>query len=387
MRIAFQVSLALSLSCISACQSPPPSNATSPIGLSGGPLVDGLTVVVLDETTGAELGTATVTCGDGSPASLMGSAVRCDATGLDGASIVVDAPGYVTERWMGITSAHAVVALAMRAEPERALHGEITGGSDRVSVGVTGAFGILRSGDVTRGAAGCADASLCNVTLSTSPAGAHDAAILDQGAGRLVLVRDLPIGPDGAFAVDVLGATESASLVTLTVTLPDAAGLTEVVGVPGLATDHGVALLGSLLDGTSTLAPVREGTLASERLWFVAHARTADGSGESFALDRELPAGETTVTLPPTFLAVPVASVSGGVVTITGDAEVSLYIVESSDAGGVVERAIVFAGASTIAVPVRGASQRVRAVASSLGADIDLELAADTATRFADRVL
>ena len=60
MRIASWLLLLLTLSSIDGCQTPgPPSTAR--VGLSGGPLARELTVIVLDEATGAELAGATVT--------------------------------------------------------------------------------------------------------------------------------------------------------------------------------------------------------------------------------------------------------------------------------------------------------------------------------------
>lgn len=388
MRVALRVFLFLSIAFVLACQAPvaaPPS--TSPVGLSGGPLVDGVSVVVVDESTGAELSGATVACGDTTHTTTAGAAVRCEASGVDGVTLVVSAPGRVTERWIGVTRAHAVVASTERTSGERTLHGAITGAASRVSIGVSSTFGILRSGDPTRGAVACVDASDCTLVVGRPVDGRHDAAVIEHGAARLTLVRDVAIDAAGGFAIDVSTVMESDSFVALAVTLPGGEGLTEVVGVPGLSTENGVSLLGSLSEGTSTSAPAREGSLADDRLWFVAHARTADGTGESFALDRDIPVGETAVDLPSTFLAVPVASRAGDVVTITTDGSASLHVVESSDASGVVERAVVFTGASTLEVPVTGTSVRVRAVDASFSGEIDLGLVSATTTRFADRAL
>jgi hypothetical protein len=383
--IALRVCLFLSIVSALACQAPAmgPPVTLGPVGLSGGALAGSVEVVVLDEATGVELAGATVVCGDATLTTSAGSAVRCQEAGAS-ASLVVSAPGHVTERWLGITQSRAVVALAPRAST-RTLEGEITGATERVSVGVSSEFGILRSSDVTRGAADCADAAACTVSAEASSASAHDVAVLDHGGGRLVLVRDVAIDAEGRFAVDVLAAEESEPLIDLSVTLPGAVGLTEVVGVPGLSTENGVALLGSLAEGTSVLAPAREASLAGDRLWFVAHARTEDGAGESFALDRDVAVGQTAVELPSAFLAVPIASVAEGVVTITTDAMASLYVVESSDAGGVVERAVVFAPGASIEVPVASASVRVRAI--DAGGVVELGAVAASTTRFADRVL
>jgi hypothetical protein len=389
MHMASRVFLLLCASCAGACQAPVATvPITSPIGLSGGPITDGVDVVAVDEATGAPIAGATVTCGDAAPiTTTLGSAVRCPAGTSGTADIVVSAPGQVTERWIGIARANAVVGLTPRVDDERTLHGAITGASDRASIGVSSRFGIVRSGDVTGGAAACVDASDCSVALTASPVGAHDMAIVDHGAMRLVLVREVPTEADGGFAIDVLAQSESAPLIDLSVTLPDANGLTEVVGVPGLSTANGVALLGAPSEGTSTLAPVREGSLAGEGLWFVARARTADGTGESFALDRDVPIGSADVMLAPAFLAVPIASRAGDVVTVQRESGSSLYVIESSDAAGVVERALAFSTDPSFDVRAAGARVRVRVLDAAGSGDVDLgRVAADT-TRFADRVL
>ncbi len=128
MRSASRVYLSSFVLVRVACRPGTTAPSLGAIGLSGGGLGDGFTVVVVDEAAGEEVIGATVSCGDLVRTSAAGVAVRCAAPSAD-TGVLVSADGRVTERWMGLTE---VVGLARRSAV-RAARGDR--GSGRSCVG------------------------------------------------------------------------------------------------------------------------------------------------------------------------------------------------------------------------------------------------------------
>jgi hypothetical protein len=182
----------------------------------------------------------------------------------------------------------------------------------------------------------------------------------------------------------MLGA--SGPLVTFVVVIPEAPGFTEVVGVPGVSSDRGVALFPSLSAmPVSVTAPALSGTIADGRHWYIARATNADGSGSSMMFDRDIGA-DGVVTLPSEFLAIPTATASG-VVDLYVQPGADLYVVEAY-AGTSAERVLVFTEVDAhIEVPISlaGASRVVvRAIDTTIDRDaIDLVDAELNTTRIA----
>lgn len=360
--------------CVTTAQLP----AVTP-GVSGPALAGTLGVHVVDEAHGfAAVAGASVDVG--------GAAVRTDAhgdatitTSASSVTLTVHAAGFETERWIGVDRASVIVGLATPLVAYT-IDGAISGLSTDALVSGTSALSILRTSSPRGSTAPCMRGG-CNTSLTVegrAPRADVDVVIVDATSARLasgVMVD----AASGRFAIDVSTIGVGERLVTLTLTsLPAGAGLTSVVGVPGLATLRGVALLPALTTtAMSVVAPAREGVMAGDRLWYVARATSTDGFGESMAFDREVGA-DGVVHLPTTFLAVPRATASG-TVSITVDPAVGLYVVEAF-AGATATRALVLHPSGTqIDVPVdlTGASGVVvRAIDTPPSASGEIDLAA-----------
>ncbi len=351
-------------------------------GVHGDALTNTLQVTVRGESDGRSIAGASVDVG--------GAAVTTDALGeatltttASPVTLTVRAAGFVTEHWIGVDRQHASVALATPL-PSRALTASMSGGTADAVVSAATSLSILRTSSTLGSTSACAGGA-CVVMLSVATRSRDlDLVIVDAASVRLA--SHVAVDASDHVAVDLASIPVGERLVTLDVTIPSAPGLEAVVGVPGLVTDHGVALLPSSATATtSLLAPARVGSMAANRLWYVASARSADGSGESMIFDRDV-GHDGAVHLPSAFLAIPSATASGSV-GIDVDPEVELYVIEAfAGEGG--ERTLVLHPSGThIDVPISlssASSVVVRAVDTSrAGTDVDLAAAEHDATRMA----
>lgn len=376
--LSFFVGSALALG---ACTSSP---STSPpiVGVDGASLAGTLEVVVIDEESREPIVGARVAIGDAS-ATTDASGHASLSAGTGSVTLDVTHAGYVTEHWIGVDRARAVVGLSAPLEAH-ALSGTITGGTADTIVSAATTLSILRVTSLDATTSACAGGA-CSVSVSVELQAPRLDLVLVEGS-TAHLATGIPIAQE-AFSVDLPSLAASERLVTLDVTLPSAPGLEAVVGVPGIATSAGVAILPSSPTGASLLAPAREGPLQGARLWYVARATSADESGETVVFDREVGA-DLHVSLPSSFLAIPSATASG-TIGIDVDPEVDLYVVEAY-AGASVERTLVLRPSGPhLDLPIDLAAASgvaVRAIdtdgASSEGA-IDLDAVEAQATRIA----
>lgn len=324
--------LAGSALAFGACTSSP--SAVPPIvGAFGAPLAGTLEVVVVDEESRDPIDGARVAIGDASATTdANGHASLSAPTGS--VTLDVSHAGYVTEHWIGVDRARAVVGLSapLRAH---ALSGTITGGSADTIVSAATTLSILRVTSLDATTSPCAGGA-CNVNVAVELQAPRLDLVLVEGS-MAHLATGIPITQE-TFSIDLASLAATERLVTLDVTLPSAPGLEAVVGVPGIATTSGVAILPSSPTGASVLAPAREGPMEGARLWYVARATNADESGETVVFDREVGA-DLHVALPSSFLAIPSATASG-TIGIDVDPAVDLYVVEAY-AGANVDRTLV----------------------------------------------
>ncbi len=366
---------------LGACSTSPASVAPT-VGIDGAPLSGTLEVVVVDDETRDPIEGALVAIGE--------TRATTDATGraslaAPSGSVTLDVSraGYVTEHWMNVDRTRAVVALAAPLDA-RALAGTITGGSADTIVSAATTLSILRVTSLGATTSACPGGA-CGVSVTVELETPRLDLVLVEGS-TAHLATGLPITGE-TFSVDLAALTATERLVTLDVTLPEAPGLQAVVGVPGIATSAGVAVLPSSPTGASLLAPAREGPMEGARLWYVARAVSTDGSGETIVFDREVGA-DLHVVLPSSFLAIPSATAEG-TIGIDVDPEVDLYVVEAY-AGASVDRTLVLHPSGThldLPIDLAGASGvAVRAIdadgAIAEGA-IDLDAVEARATRIA----
>lgn len=376
---SFRWVAASALSLSAACASDPGGTGGASPGISGAALASTLSVHVEDELGGDPLAGATVDVG--------GAAVTTDAAGdatltTAGAPVTlrVSAAGRITERWIGVDRDHATVALATPIVPRTVVSALSLSGDAVVSAATS--VTVLRTSSLV-GSTGACTGGTCELTLALETREADVWSVVVDATSAHLVTRT---PADGRIAIAEADLAAGASMVTLAVTLPSDAGLQGVVGVPGLATDHGVALFPAFAaTPASVLAPAREGPFADARLWYVARGTNADGSGQSVILDRDIGA-DGVVTLPSGFLAIPSATASGSV-GIDVDPEVDLYVVEAYS-GADVERAIVLhPSGAHVDVPISLATASrvvVRAIDAPIGeAGVDLGLAERSATRMA----
>jgi hypothetical protein len=358
----------------------PGAASPSSTGVWGGAITSTITVHVVQEASGEPVVAAMVDVG-GTPVT---TDAHGDATVPASGSVTlhVRAPGLVSERWIGVDRDHATVALAppRPAQPYSA-HVEVAGGADLV-VSFATTVSMLRVTPLVGTTSPCA-AGVCDVSVEIAPpSSAVDGILRSASDARLAAFT---LG-DASLLFDPASVSASVPLVTLDVTIPTAPGLEGVVGVPGISSPRGVALIPAL-DGSAVAvgAPDTTGPFAGTRLWYVARATNADGSGESVLVDRDIGA-DHHVRLASSFLAIPSATASGSV-GIDVDPEVELYVVEAY-AGLEIERTLVLhPSGSHLDVPITLTAASgivVRAVDTTIGTDgVDLDEADRLTTRFA----
>lgn len=369
-------SLALALA---ACSTTAASSAS---GIGGAMLTTSLSVHVEGERDGAPIAGASVDVGGAVAATdAHGDATLTTTSGP--VTLRVSAAGFVTERWIGVDRDHATVSLVTPLAA-RTLTGTITGGHADSVVSVATAITMLRTSSPLASTSSCAGGA-CDVTLTVETrAPALDVVLVEASAARLA--EGVALDGAGHFALDAAAIEESARLVTLDVTLPSAPGLEAVVGVPGVASASGVVLFPALTPVAASLsAPALEGALAGDRLWYVARAANADGSGVSMIFDRQVGA-DGAVQLPSAFLAIPSVTPTASI-GIAVDPEVDLYVVEVYS-GDTAERVLVLRPrGARVDVPVEltGVSRVVVRAVDTLAQPgaIDLDAAEASATRIA----
>jgi len=298
------------------------STAPDSGGVSGGPLVDTLTVHALDADTGVAIPDAYVTLGSGQNARKVGR-TGGDGTlvvsGLDGSPqmVSVNAPGYATATWGLVKSATARIPLETTASPpaDATVNLSIPGWSDLPPV-ADGNYRIARFAfsrprgiealEASLSSAGpdCTDANMpCAVTLNVPIDSTALLAEIAEGSAA-----GTPKDPsDDTLAVTGLGIQTGIQLhadtpFTLALPLLDATSLAaakleavpptqnvfeEPIGVPGISLDGQLLLYPSLGPlATSFLVPTATGPFVNAKLWAVATTNNANGTAWSRVYER-----------------------------------------------------------------------------------------------------
>lgn len=380
---------------------PPPAEAVPGIAAGTEGLVE---VVVLDLDSRAPLPGASVTRLVLSGPDEAGTtdargfvAFTRDTTSAFG--LDVSASGHVPVRWTGVTGGRVVVPLRATVAREP-FEVDVTGlGTDEQAVvSVTTRPALLQPSSVRL--AGTSGSALA---ACTSGAAGSCTAVLDTDAapsGRLVLVAVT----DGAGAARrlvrfdgvvtgaslELGAGEDLALETLVASVPSVpAGLTAVVGVPGISFGSAVGVLGFSVEGTSPALPlpVVTGMLATRWALFVARGEEAgvpDETRRSVLVDRR---AETSLGPWTSWLAPPDLDGTGEALGLVPSAGATVHAIDWLSGDEAVLRTDMILDASLpLETPAGATGARVRALDTDASpAALVLDTAERATTRFAER--
>ncbi|HEY8432795.1 MAG TPA: carboxypeptidase regulatory-like domain-containing protein [Sandaracinaceae bacterium] len=359
------IALLASLAALAACDGP----SAAPIeggGARGGPASGTVVVFALDEGTGAPV--------EGAEVAIAAARAHTDANGRATIAhegpidVTVSAPGYLTERWLGVDAAELTIPLSPSngEAPVGTVRARLDGLAAFVPSGarrsIRAVLGVTR--DLTRdptasvgGLATCSAEGECAPDLEASAGRARVYAQIDEvdelGARVAPLgfaISDpIEIAP-GAMVEASLRSLERGRLRELSVTRPQAPlGIEAVVGVPGLTIDGQVVVLAEEGGDAPFLLPEAEG---NGSYWAVAVGTGEAGSSRSIV---RLPPGEHAATLaPPPLRAPPAAVEDGGGLRISGADGAAMITVTSSS-----WRARAFDARSAIALPEGAAPARV----------------------------
>ncbi|HEX3777332.1 MAG TPA: carboxypeptidase-like regulatory domain-containing protein, partial [Polyangiaceae bacterium] len=294
-------------------------------GVSGGPLMDTLTVYAIDSDSNAPIAGADVWLGAGQSAHKVGqtgSDGKLVVSSLDGSPqmLTVSAAGYAAASWGLVKSAVAQIPLeSMASNSGTATISLSLPGWDDLPAPAAGNYRIARfafsrprglealEATLASAAPDCketADApASCSATLTVPADSTAVLAVIAEGsdAGTPDDPSDDQLSVTGlgietglslhnaitmALSMPLMDRTSLAPATLMTVNLGDGA-FDDVIGVPGISLDSQLLLYPSLGSAsTSFLVPTASGAFVNAKLWAVATANDGGGSGWSRVYER-----------------------------------------------------------------------------------------------------
>lgn len=396
--------LVISVLAITGC-APISTNAEAVAGIDVGSsgLLE-VVVVDLDSRTG--LPGATVSM---HPLLDPSDAARTDAAGrvtfardsTDAFGLDVSADGHVPARWTGVVGGRVVVPL--RAIPEREpFEITVTGlmPDDSVVVSTTTRPTLFQPSSVRL--AGATGSALATCTPA-APGECSATLIVDAApSGRLVLVAVTDAAGAARRLVRFDGVVSGAelsleagsdfALETVAVTIPSLpAGLTAVVGVPGVSFGSAVGVLGFASEGAGARLPLPVVTELLATRWALLFAQgDGDGSGapdpsrRSVLVDRRAEAelGPWTEWLAPPDL---ISDGATGLVLMASPGATAHVIDWVAADGSVLRTDLSFDASLSLELPASASAARVRALDTQASpSSLVLDAAERATTRFAE---
>ncbi|UJR85467.1 Hypothetical protein I5071_75470 [Sandaracinus amylolyticus] len=401
--------LVVALALLGGCSESAASAPEGPFapGISGEPLVGRIEVIAIGEDSRTPIDGAVIDVrADGTSiaeSTTPGYATFEDARLEGPVTITVRTEGTYagTTTWAGVAADRVVIPVA-RAGAERSIEGRVLGadtlGAASVLAGPLVAPHITRPSaidDATPGACVDEGSGACRFRASAPLEVDHVAAILRDASGAAIGFGIGEVGEDGSVEVSVLDPASRVAAIPLAMEGPlptPPIGLDAVVGVPGIATSHGISLLPQTAGEGGVLAvPELSGALADATWWVMAQAYDSanDTGARSVVLLRHLSNPDAVGRLP-AFLELPEVTVARDTgVTVGAVDGAAMIVIECEDASG--DRAIttVLGGASGPVASECVGAVRVRAVdaTGATGSALDLDGVERVAMRFSEVVV